>query len=309
MREILLNALNEIKERERQRGISRFFVDSEVRYVRDVDCFAFIKAGKATIPKRKEKAIRKGLKLYGETELLRVALENEIKSVLKRERLRDNCKIEPLSYYLPAVAKIGTYENILYLDIKACFYSIYSVFGLDCRCKTKLIDNTLEVKSVAKGRLTKDYSELVYRLQDFKKERNSVVGLMSSCFTIVYRSGLFERQFYRSKILNLELRALICSILNALIYPHVADIVYWNVDGGFIREEAGYRLYDDLVSCGFNVRVDKALKLNVTCLGGWEAVFDSGVIKNTGHYGKNGSNVLNVHDVKNRKEILEWLQK
>lgn len=309
MRAILQNAFELLKEKESNRGIVRFFVPSEIAYVRDVDKFAMIKNGKATIPSLKQKAIRQGLNLYGETELLRVALEKEIERVLKRKRLRDNCNIEPISYLLPAIAKRGTYENVAYIDIKSCFYSIYSVVGLDVRCKTKKDDDGVSVLSVGRGLLTRCNSELVYVLKDFKRERNSIVGLMSSCFTLVYKSGRFERQFFRSNVLNLELRAYICCLLNALVGRFKEHVIYWNVDGGFLYPEGVDHAVNVLNDYGFEVRVVGVKWLDVTCIGGYSWIDEDGVIHTSGHYRKKGKDVFNIMRIKNSKEFLKWVKR
>jgi len=310
MEKLMAEALEKLVEQDNRRGIRRFHVESEVRYVKEKDCFAFLKSGKATIPKLREKAIRKKLQLYGETELLRILLEEEVRRVLKRERIRDNCRVEALSYPLPALAKPGTYEEVWHLDIKACFYSIYARFGLDVRCKTQLNGNELKVRSVGRGLMTANRSELVAVLRDYKLYRNAIVGLMSSCFTLVYKNGRFERQFYKSKVLNLELRALICAILNSFICDKLNRVIYWNVDGGFMDEQTALVLKEEIEKLGFlEVKLKKVEKLKVTCLGGWQAIYTDGEVKTTGHYGHKGCNVCNVVVVKDKEEFHRWLRR
>jgi len=299
----------QIIERDKRKGVKRFHVPSEVKYVTSLGIFAFIHSGKATIPSLREKAVRAGLDLIGTTEALRVLLEREIQQVLKRDRLTDNFRLDALRYPLPVKARAGYWKDVVRVDVKRCFWSIYSRTGLDVRCKVVNCNGAYEVKAIAKGRLTAKNSELIRELREDKLARNAVVGLASSAFVTVFRSGKFYRQFYRSKVLNLELRAYICVLLNSVIQPLWDGIIYWNTDGGFVRQEIADALVDAFNSVGLEVRCEEAYELQVTCLGGYSWVDCQGEIHESGHYGKSGKAVEHRMLIKNQEEFLAWAKR
>jgi len=310
---ILMEALFFLQEKDKEKGINRKISENEIDDVRRINKYAIHHLIKAFIPSEKLKLIRQGFKKYSDTEKIRHLAESEIIKILKRDRLgKGSSKLEPLFLKFPFVAYIGEYEDVYRIDIKACFYSIYSKVGIDARVKLKKENqNTLIYYTMGKGKIDKENSELVYLLEADKILRNSLYGLTRSCFVnIYYPNKSFQRQFFKAKLFNPELHGLISVLLHSLVsdIKKVTEIVYWNIDGGFLQVKDIGTVEEIVHRYGLSLKIEKAKRVIISRLGGYQWEDEMGNVIQSGHYenaGKLSRSLENLYIIKNREKILE----
>jgi hypothetical protein len=173
--------------------------------------------------------------------MVRTLLEAELLKHNKKKiyyRTNFNCAN---SLYFPYKWKIGRFQGeFIKFDISRCFYSIYSVIGIDANIVCNIDHNKkeIDIKAVGQGLITKENSQLIRNLENNKVLRNAVYGLTRFCFAMyIYPDGRIERRYIRTNLQNLDLLVIIASLLHSIVYPYKDYIVYWNIDGGIIRAD------------------------------------------------------------------------
>lgn len=311
---IISDAIYRIQEKEKEKNWKRILVNSEIEEAKRYK-FAIHHGFKSTIPSKKLKAIRVGNKIYSETEALRLITVEEVKRILKRNALwRGTADLKMLNLFFPFIVKTGFYTNelIYRVDIKACFYTIYSRAGLDARVKYQWEDKKIKYISMGKGYMNKVNSQLVDEIGTRKDLRNALYGLTRSCFCNLWKNGQWERTYFKSELLNVELHGFIVLLLHALlnIIEKEALILYWNIDGGFLSRCNIEKIKEIFMEFGFILKSELVEYVDIQGIGSYEYKINS-YIHQTGHY-KNGiqsTNKLNLYKVENLKEFIKDYKK
>lgn len=263
MEELLKHAKNVIRFEESQKGIRREFAEHDFLYEEWKQRYSKYHAqysnAKLFVQRLKVKSIdKKEKELYTTTEALRVLLEQEINNLgFKKLRYQTDFKLANALYF-PYLFTVGEFrDTFLKVDIKSCFYSIYSRLGVDTQviCDIDLEGKVIELKAVGQGRLTKYESELIKTLGYYKTLRNTVYGLTRASFITLFKpNSRPERQFIRGKLQNLDLTVAIASFLHSLVSRFRPHILYWNIDGGIIYPEGFEEMRDYLAELGFELK-------------------------------------------------------
>jgi hypothetical protein len=221
---------------------------------------AEITPAKMIIQKLKLKLVEKYQKsLYSDLEALRTLIEAELLR-LNKKKLHYRTEFKTAnSLYFPYKFRKGKFTgNFVKIDIKRCFYSIYSRIGIDANIIANIDhnDKIIDIKSCGQGILTKENSQIIRNVKDFKTLRNAVYGLTRYCFALyLYPDGRTERRYIRTNLQNLDLLVIIASLLHSLVYPYWNDILYWNIDGGIVKAEIFEQLKRDIEELGFELEV------------------------------------------------------
>jgi hypothetical protein len=234
--------------------------------------FSQLTTGKLIIPKIKLKSIDYRFDIVTDTEALRSLLVKELdKFKIKKIWYRTDFKLAN-SLFFPYLYRVGEYSGLWYkVDIRSCFYSIYSRLGIDVTCFANINNSTIEIKGVGKGIITKENSELIQLLENEKSLRNSVYGLTRCCFlTVLYPNSRPQRQYFRSRIQNLDLTVVIASFLHALVGKFKHGILYWNIDGGIIHPEIYEPMKKYLEGLGFTLRKEAEGEVVILGLGSYK---------------------------------------
>jgi DNA-binding transcriptional MerR regulator len=275
---------------------------------------AEITPAKAIIQKLKLKLVERYQKsLYTDIEALRTLLEAELRRHNKKKlHYRTEFKTAN-SLYFPYKFQKGRFKgNFIKIDIKKCFYSIYSKIGIDSNIIAQ-IDNgnkIIDIKAVGQGILTEQNSQIIRNVKDYKTLRNAIYGLTRYCFCIyLYPGGKTERRYIRTNLQNLDLLVIIASLLHSLVYPYWDGILYWNIDGGIVRAEIFEQLKNEIESLGFELEViEQDSQVEILGLGSY-------AIGNfcTAHY-ENGVQAKNefrenIYRVINAEKIQNWYRR
>jgi hypothetical protein len=275
---------------------------------------AEITPAKAIIQKLKLKLVERYQKsLYTDIEALRTLLEAELRRHNKKKlHYRTEFKTAN-SLYFPYKFIKGRFKgNFIKIDIKRCFYSIYSRIGIDANIIANIDhdDKIIDIKSCGQGILTKENSQIIKSLKDLKTLRNAVYGLTRYCFALyLYPNGKTERRYIRTNLQNLDLLVIIASLLHSLVYPYWEHIVYWNIDGGIIYADIFEQLKNDIEALGFEFEVvEQDSQAEILGLGSY-------AIGNftTAHY-ENGVQAKNkfkenIYKVINAEKIQNWYRR
>jgi len=255
--------------------------------------------------------------LVSNEEALRHLLEDELKQIFKRKKLvhyKTDFK-DANRLYFPFLAQKGEFRTddlFLKIDISKCFYSIYSLWGIDVVCASEIDHESkiIDIKYIARGEFNKRNSIILQKLEREKLLRNTVYGLTRSAWCIkVFEGGKIEKGFFRGRLQNLDLTVLISAILHYFVSQIKEFIIYWNIDGGIIRAE-GFKKAKELA---------EMLKLNLKI----EAESNEAVILGLGSYRigdyqtlhfSSGVEMLkekieNIYTIKNFEEVEKWLKK
>lgn len=235
-----------IAEREKEKGWSRLFSNNLYEdWKNKFSSYVGIKTPfKIILQKPKLKLVDFRAKtLYPAQELLRTYLEVEMSLYnIKKLRYKTDFQTANLLYF-PYLYKTGRHKGeFTKVDIKSCFYSIYSALGIDTNIKAEVDFEKKQIKVIFSGRgiLNKTNSNLIKELEEHKIYRNSVYGITRFCFSLyLYPSGKIERRYIRTNCQNLDLSVSIACLLHDFVNQFKNYIVYWNIDGGIIKSE-GY---------------------------------------------------------------------
>lgn len=252
----------DILERERQNGwrrkkASHPHLYEEIKEYLRMGRYVFKTTRRFIVLKDKLKVLDYSLQgILTNTEILAFLLERELdKQKIKKIWYKSNFK-DAITLYFPYKYKVGVVEGVK-VDIKSCFYTIYSKLGVDVNCINE-IDHTkklIHIKAIGRGRITKENSTLIEMLEKEKEMRNTIYGLTRCCFyTAFYPSGKIKRQYFRSRIQNLDLTVVIASILHHIVDKFNKDIIYWNIDGGIVKYEAYEKIKEYVESLGFTLK-------------------------------------------------------
>jgi hypothetical protein len=270
---------------------------------------AEITPAKAIIQKLKLKLVERYQKsLYTDLEALRTLIEAELRRHGKKKlHYRTEFKTAN-SLYFPYKFIKGRFKgNFIKIDIKRCFYSIYSKIGIDSNIIAQIDHNSkiIDIKTVGQGLITKENSQIIRSLEGLKTLRNAVYGLTRYCFCLyLYPGNRTERKYIRTNLQNLDLLVIIASLLHSIVYPYWEYIVYWNIDGGIVRAEILEQLKNEIESLGFELEVvEQDSQVEILGLGSYAignfctAHYENGVqAKN--EFRENIYRVINDHKIK-----------
>lgn len=313
--------LDEVKlflyETERNEGWTRRFTE--------ISCFhdwkkyyskyvAEITPAKAIIQKLKLKLVERYQKsLYSDLEALRTLIEAELRRHNKKKlHYRTEFKIANSLYFPYKFVKGRHYGDFVKLDIKRCFYSIYSVIGIDANIVADIDHDkkVIDIKACGQGIITKETSSIIKNLENCKILRNAVYGLTRYCFALyLYPNGKIERRYIRTNLQNLDLLVIIASLLHSVVYRFWGDIFYWNIDGGIVRAEIFEQLRNEIESLGFEIEtIARDEQCEILGLGSY-AIGDFV----TAHYLNNVQSRIevkeNVYCVLNDHKIKNWFRR
>jgi len=252
----------------------------------------------------------------GDQEALRHLLEDELKENFKRKKLvfyKSDFK-QANKLYFPYLFRCGefkTQDEFLKVDIKACFYSIYSFFGIDVIVASNIDHEKrcIDIKYVAKGNFTKQNSYILQLLEKEKVLRNSVYGLTRSSFLLKIYPNKVERSFFRGKLQNLDLTVLIASILHYIVSECKEYVLYWNIDGGIITAEGYEKLKKLCESFKLQLKVEeKAQECVILGLGSYSISSLSTLHFQNGVCSRENSKEY-LYCVKNIEGVLKWLKR
>jgi hypothetical protein len=208
-------------------------------------------------------------------------------------------------------------QDLLFkIDIEKCFYSIYSYWGIDVICSSKIDHERkiININYIGLGEFTKESSDIISRLEGEKILRNTVYGLTRSAWQLrIYSDGRIERGYFRGKLQNLDLTVLISAILHYLVGQIEPYLIYWNIDGGIIHS-AGLSLAEELIqSFGLKLRKEVASEEAIVLGVGRYKIGDFETIPFKNSQGlrkeEEGREIKNLYVVKNIEEVLGWLRK
>lgn len=254
--------------------------------------------------------------IVSDVEALRHLLEQELQENFKRKKLvfyKSDFK-QANKLYFPYLYNTGEHktDSLFYkVDIKACFYAIYSFWGIDCIVANEINHETktINLKYVAKGKFNKENSEVIKLLEEEKLLRNSVYGLTRSSFLLKIYQNKVERAFFRGKLQNLDLTVLIASILHYIVNEVKEHLIYWNIDGGIIRAKGLEKLRKLCELFRLNLKEEeKAEEAVVLGLGSYKIGnlvtehFLNGICSKEDYK-------ENLYKIKNIEEVLKWLEK
>jgi len=254
--------------------------------------------------------------LIGDQEALRHLLEDELKENFKRKKLvyyKSDFKSANRLYF-PYFWKAGefkTEDEFLKVDIKSCFYSIYSFFGIDVIVASNINHEKrcIDIKYVARGNFTKQNSYILSLLENEKTLRNSVYGLTRSSFLLKIYPNKVERSFFRGKLQNLDLTVLIASILHYIVGEIRSYMLYWNIDGGIITAEGYEKLKKLCNQFKLQLKVEEqSSECVILGLGSYQIGSLSTLHFQNGICSRENSKEY-LYCVKNIEGVLKWLKK
>jgi len=254
MKQLIENKKAEILQLEKEKKIKRILAENAYQVVKKkLERYKFFSKVnyKYTSANKKLKIIDARIQkdYVSDVEALRHLLEEELQQNFKRKKLvfykSDFKQANKLYFpYLFTCGEFKTSDEFLKVDIKACFYSIYSIFGIDVITASEIDHEKriIQLKYVARGNFTKENSYILQLLEGEKTLRNSVYGLTRSSFLLKIYKNKVERSFFRGKLQNLDLTVLIASILHYIVGEIKKCVLYWNIDGGIIYSEGFEKL-------------------------------------------------------------------
>ena len=255
--------------------------------------------------------------LVSDTEALRRAVEEELEKRFKKKKLvyykTDFMQAQKL--YFPYMYRQGEHKtnDLFYkIDIKSCFYSIYSMWGLDTICKAEIDHKKkiIDIKYVARGIYRQDTSEIIYLLRDEKILRNALYGLTRSAWSLkIFQSGKVERSYFRGKLQNLDLTVMICSLLHYFVSQINPYLVYWNIDGGIIHSDGLQKALKFAEKLKITLRIEEqARECVILGLGSYKIGELETLHFRHGLCAKENEKT-NIYIVNNFQEVQKWLKR
>lgn len=305
----------EILEKEKEKKITRILTFENLLRVYDRDFSKFhaqLTEKKLFIPKKHTKIVYEE-PLVKPTEIIRYLLELELdKFNIKKIRYRNDFK-SASQLYFPYKFSTGEFKgNFFKIDIKACFYSIYSVIGIDANCLAEIDfeQKVIDIRYCGKGILDKRNSKIIQELQNLKQYRNIAYGLTRASWYIALFGKKRERKYFRGRLQNLDLTVIISSILHSFVHTFYDAIIYWNIDGGIIHAEK-YELMRQYLNENFGLELRKEFDSDYAIILGLGS-YAIGEYA-TEHF-KNGicsyqNSVSYVFEVRNIQKIISIFQK
>ncbi len=322
MRELLELKKREILSFEEEKNVQRILSDEPYRLVKKLlsqyKMFQRV-TRKWTSANRRLKIIdaRVQKDLVSNEEALRHLLEDELQQIFRRKKLvyyKTDFK-NANKLYFPFWAQKGEFKTndlFLKIDISKCFYSIYSLWGIDVVCASEIDHESkiINIKYIARGEFNKKNSIILQKLEREKLLRNTVYGLTRSAWCLkIFENGKIEKSFFRGKLQNLDLTVLISAILHYFISQIKKFVIYWNIDGGIIRAEGFERAKKIAEMLKLNLKVEAEsneaviLGLGSYKIGDYQTLhFSSGVEMQK-------EKIENIYTIKNFEEVAKWLRK
>jgi len=321
LKKLLEQKKKEILEAEEREKVKRILCENAYEVVKkELKTHKFFQKvnNKYTSANRKLKIIdsRFQKEIITDIEALRHLIEEELKEQFGRKRLvyyKTDFK-QANRLYFPYLFIQGEHreeEGFYKVDIKSCFYSIYSLWGIDAIAKAEINHERkiIDLKYVGRGKVRKDTSTILQLLENEKILRNSVYGLTRSSFYLKIYQNKVERAFFRGKLQNLDLTVLISSLLHFLVSQVKEHLIYWNIDGGIIKASGLEKIKKITEELKLNLKIEEYSKEAIVLgLGSYSI----GRLQ-TEHF-KHGicsreEKKENVYIIKNFEEVKKWLKR
>jgi hypothetical protein len=269
---------------------------------------------KLIIQKAKKKVIEKYQKtLYSDIEAVRTLIEAELLKLGKKKiYYRTDFKLAN-NLYFPVKYIKGTFKGeFIKLDIKSCFYSIYSRIGIDANIIADIDHEKkyIDVKSCGQGIITSENSQIIRNLKDNKQLRNSVYGLTRYCFAMyLYPNGKIERRYIRTNLQNLDLLVIIASLLHSIVYPYKDKIIYWNIDGGIVYANVFEQIKKEIEDLNFKIKeIEYSEEVEILGLGSYRIGSFTTAHYEHGVKAKQESKE-NIYYINNANKIKSWFRR
>lgn len=209
-----------------------------------------------------------------------------------------------IEYWFPMYVPktLPLYKNhALYIDIKSCFYAIYSMFGIDCACDISVYDSEIDLKYFAGGIMD---GSLLNDIKPHKKHRNMIYGLTRGGNVLRSKYGKQEYVEIPSPLKNNSFHNLVFFILHSIFSKIKRLCYYWNIDGGFFHEDSLEYIIDVVHYWGLSFEYFYVENLEVHGLSMYKSD-----IKSTARLGK-GSPLSNVFTTKqcDEERIRKYLE-
>jgi coproporphyrinogen III oxidase-like Fe-S oxidoreductase len=153
--------------------------------------------------------------------------------------------------------------------------------------------------------ITKENSQIIRSLENFKQLRNAIYGLTRYCFALyLYPGSKVKRQYIRTNLQNLDLLVIIASLLHNLVYPYWDGILYWNIDGGIVKAEIFEQLKRDIEELEFELEVIEQdsqveiLGLGSYAIGNFTTAHYEHKVQAKNEFKENIYKVINDHKIK-----------
>ena len=310
-------AKREILEREEEQKYKRLFSLQENLYEEYrqyyYKYFALKTFNKLTISKIRRKVIKNSLKdIVSDTEALRLILEKELDK-FKKKKLHYKTDFKSANaLFFPYLFKQGKEKGkFMKVDIRSCFYEIYSRIGIDASTKAQIDHNkkVISLLTVGKGVITREESEIIKMLQNEKILRNTVYGLTRCAFITVLNNSEIKRQYIRPRLQNLDLTVLIASFLHHFVSMFKNFIIYWNIDGGIIKAEGYEKMKEFLLDHGFALKKEyEGSELEVLGLGSYR-LDDFYTLHYANKLKSHIPEKTYIYEVRNIEKILKWFKR
>lgn len=219
---------------------------------------------KIYIPKTKEIILTPDFYFDGipltEEETLYKAMEKELNETFGMKRLRgyvgNDLHIAP-----PIYAEDWEGEGVK-VDVKACYYTIYSAFGLDATVIYGGEGKRIEVKAIGLGIVNRHNSQIIDGLAGEKLLRNTLYGFTRA------RLKMYVRWIDRwetkqangtGTLYNPNLYQLACILTNALygeMRRRGVRVRYWHTDGGIVDIEDKEKAVETIQDFGFTPKIE-----------------------------------------------------
>ncbi len=194
--------------------------------------------------------------------------------------------------FFPMICNKGEYEECYHIDIKSCFYSIYEKVGVDVFCSGEVKNNCLNMDYVAYGVINSRETPELTELEKHKLKRNIMYGITKQSKILRYsgKTKLWTQELNKSReFRNDGLHNFICIFLHSFVNSNRTNIIYWNIDGGFVRDlETVEKMQNELLEIGLKVDYKKITNLKLDGIGIYKSDQKSSLRSG------NGSNIDNV---------------
>lgn len=195
-------------------------------------------------------------------ETLYRAMVKELKETFKKKRILGYIKGQ--GAVIPPIYAEEWQGYGAKVDIRACYYTIYSNFGLDATVMYEIQGKTIQVKAVGLGFINKHNSEIVAKIGDYKILRNTLYGFTraKNKTWIRWIEGGWEAKQAEGlgALYNPNLYELACVLTNAVFQDlrrAGVRVRYWHTDGGIVEAEDKDKAIEIITSWGFEVKADE----------------------------------------------------